>query len=123
MFKGLYICFNFATINYTTKQLERLYKANKYILGGDRMLINALEVKKERLQEVRLQLKKYLKGQYNCLEANMLKAERDRLKAEVKEMESRREEKAYRETKVSSIGDNPEESKIILEHNQIGFDL
>ena len=53
----------------------------------------------------------------------MLKAERDRLKAEVKEMESRREEKAYREMKASSIGDNPEESKIILEHNQIGFDL
>ena len=87
------------------------------------MLIDALEVKKERLQEVRLQLKKYLKGQYNCLEANMLKAERDRLKAEVKEMESRREEKAYREMKASSIGDNLEESKIILEHNQIGFDL
>ena len=87
------------------------------------MLIDALEVKKERLQEVRLQLKKYLKGQYNCLEANMLKAERDRLKAEVKEMESRREEKGYKEMKASSIGDNPEESKIIMEHNQIGFDL
>ena len=86
-------------------------------------MINLLEVKKERLQEVRLQLKKYLKGQYNCLEANMLKAERDRLKAEVKEMESRREEKAYREMKASIIGDNPEESKIIMEHNQIGFDL
>ena len=85
------------------------------------MLIDALEVKKERLQEVRLQLKKYLKGQYNCLEANMLKAERDRLKAEVKEMESRREANAYRKEK--SIGDNPEESKIIMEHNQIGFDL
>ena len=86
-------------------------------------MINLLEVKKERLQEIRLQLRKYLKGQYNCLEANMLKAERDRLKAEVKEMEPRREEKAYREMKASSIGDNPEESKIILEHNQIGFDL
>ena len=86
-------------------------------------MIDLLEVKKERLQEVRMQLRKYLKGQYNCTAANMLKAERDRLKAEVKEMESRREEKAYREMKASSIGDNPEESKIILEHNQIGFDL
>ena len=86
-------------------------------------MIDMLEVKKERLQEVRMQLRKYLKGQYNCTAANMLKAERDRLKAEVKEMESRREEKAYRERKASSIGDNPEESKIILEHNQIGFDL
>ena len=86
-------------------------------------MIDMLEVKKERLQEVRMQLRKYLKGQYNCTAANMLKAERDRLKAEVKEMESRREEKAYRERKASSIGDNPEESKIILEHNQIGFHL
>ena len=25
---------NFTTINYTTKQLKRLYKANKYIIGG-----------------------------------------------------------------------------------------
>ena len=81
------------------------------------MLIDALEVKKERLQEVRLQLKKYLKGQYNCLEANMLKTERDKLKAEIKKIEASRERKA------SSIGDNPEESKIIMEHNQIGFDL
>ena len=81
------------------------------------MLMDALEVKKERLQEVRLQLKKYIKGQYNCLEANMLKAERDKLKAEIKKIE------AYREMKASSIGDNPEESKIIMEHNQIGFDL
>ena len=86
-------------------------------------MMDLLEVKKECLQEIRMKLRKYLKGQYNCLEANILKAERDRLKAEVKEMESRREEKAYRERKASSIGDNPEESKIILEHNQIGFDL
>ena len=86
-------------------------------------MIDMLEVKKERLQEVRMQLRKYLKGQYNCTAANMLKAERDRLKAEVKEMESRREEKAYRERKASSIGDNPKEANIILEHNQIEFDL
>ena len=86
-------------------------------------MIDLLEVKKERLQEVRMQLRNYLKCQYNCAAANMLKAERDKLKAEIKEIESRREEKAYRERKASSIGDNPEESKIILEHNQIGFDL
>ena len=77
----------------------------------------ALELKKERLDEVRKQLKKYLKFQYNCTAANMLKAERDKLKAEIKKIEASRERKA------SSIGDNPEESKIILEHNQIGFDL
>ena len=86
-------------------------------------MLDMLEIKKERLEEVRKQLKRYLTGQYNCAAANMLKAERDKLKAEVKEMESLREEKAYREMKASSIGDNPEESKIILEHNQIGFDL
>ena len=81
------------------------------------MLIDALEVKKERLLEIRMQLKKYLKFQYNCTEANMLKTERDKLKAEIKKIEASRKRKA------SSIGDNPEESKIILEHNQIGFDL
>ena len=84
-------------------------------------MIDLLEVKKERLQEVRMQLRKYLKGQYNCAAANMLKAERDKLKAEVKEMEARREAKiASRE---ESIGDSIEKSKIIMEHNQIKFDL
>ena len=83
--------------------------------------MDMLEVKKERLQEVRMQLRKYLKGQYNCAAANMLKAERDKLKAEVKEMEARREAKiASRE---ESIGDSIEESKIIMKHNQIKFDL
>ena len=81
------------------------------------MIIDVLELKKERLDEVRKQLKKYLKFQYNCTAANMLKAERDKLKAEIKKIEASRERKA------SSIGDNPEESKIIMEHNQIGFDL
>ena len=81
------------------------------------MLIDVLELKKERLDEVRKQLKKYLKFQYNCTAANMLKAERDKLKVEIKNIE------ACRNKKVDGIGDNPEESKIILEHNQIGFDL
>ena len=84
-------------------------------------MIDLLEVKKERLQEVRMQLRKYLKFQYNCATANMLKAERDKLKAEVKEMETRREEKIACSRK--SIGDSIEESKIIMEHNQIKFDL
>ena len=84
-------------------------------------MLDMLEVKKERLQEVRMQLKKYLKGRYNCAAANMLKTERDRLKNEIKEMELRREEKACREEK--SIGDSVEESQIILKHNQIKFDL
>ena len=84
-------------------------------------MIDLLEVKKERLQEVRMQLKKYLKFQSNCAAANMLKAERDKLKAEIKEIEARREKKLVSTN--DCIGDNPEESKIILEHNQISFDL
>ena len=80
-------------------------------------MIDLLEVKKERLQEVRMQLRKYLKGADNCETANMLKAERDKLKAEIKKIEASRERKA------SSIGDNPEESKNIMEHNKIRIDL
>ena len=81
------------------------------------MIIDVLELKKERLDEVRKQLKKYLKFQYNCTAANMLKTERDKLKVEIKNIE------ACRNKKVDGIGDNPKEAKIILEHNQIGFDL
>ena len=81
------------------------------------MLIDVLELKKERLDEVRKQLKKYLKFQYNCKAANMLKAERDKLKIEIKNIE------ACRNKKVDGIGDSPEESKIIMEHNQIEFDI
>ena len=51
------------------------------------MIIDVLELKKERLDEVRKQLKKYLQFQYNCAAANMLKAERDKLKVEIKEIE------------------------------------
>lgn len=85
-------------------------------------MIDMLEVKKERLQEVRIQLKKYLTKQYNCAAANMLKVERDKLKVEIKEMEARRE-KELASNKHDCIGDNPEESKIILEQNQMSFDL
>ena len=51
----------------------------------------------------------------------MLKAERDKLKVEIKEMEARREKKLASTN--DCIGDNIEESKIIMEHNQISFDL
>ena len=84
-------------------------------------MIDMLEVKKERLQEVRMQLKKYLKFQYNCAAANMLKAERDKLKVEIKEMEARREKKLA--SRDDCIGDSIEESQIIMKHNQIRFDL
>ena len=47
----------------------------------------------------------------------MLKTERDKLKAEIKNIE------ACRNKKVDGIGDNPKEAKIIMDHNQIGFDL
>ena len=57
-------------------------------------MIDLLEVKKERLQEIRMQLRKYLKGQYNCAAANMLKAERDKLKAEIKNIEACRNKKS-----------------------------
>ena len=85
------------------------------------MKVDMLEIKKERLEEVRKQLKRYLTGQYNCAAANMLKAERDKLKVEIKEMEARREKKLVSTN--DCIGDNIEESKIIMEHNQISFDL
>ena len=58
------------------------------------MLIDVLELKKERLDEVRKQLKKYLKFQYNCAAANMLKTERDKLKIEIKNIEAFRNKKS-----------------------------
>ena len=39
-------------INYTTKQLERLYEANKCIIGDDSMM-DILEAKRDRLQEIK----------------------------------------------------------------------
>ena len=45
-------------INYTTKRLKRLYQANKYIVGGVSM-VDILEAKKERLQEIKRQIIKY----------------------------------------------------------------
>ena len=85
------------------------------------MKVNMLEIKKERLDEVRKQLKKYLKFQYNCAAANMLKAERDKLKVEIKEIEARREDKIA--SRNDGIENNLQESKKILECNQIKFNL
>lgn len=52
-------------------------------------MVYMLQVKKDRLEEVRNQLKKYAKdNNYNNPMANMLKAERDSLKKQIKEIES-----------------------------------
>ena len=75
-------------INYTTKQLERLYKANKYIIRDDRM-INLLEVKKDRLQEIKRQTIKYAKRK-NWGMVNLLRREEKQLKENIKQIEANR---------------------------------
>ena len=82
----MYICFNFATINYTTKQLERLYKANKYIIGDDN-IVDILEVKKDRLQEIKKQTVKYAKRK-NWGMVNLLRREEKLLKENIKQIEA-----------------------------------
>ena len=58
------------------------------------MRIDMLEVKKDRLKEVRAQLKKkHLTGCYLDGESKQLRIERESLKEEIKDMESRRNEK------------------------------
>lgn len=58
------------------------------------MKIDMLEVKKDRLKEVRAQLKKkYSTGCYLDGESKQLRIERENLKKEIKDMESRRNEK------------------------------
>ena len=84
----MYRCFNFATINYTTKQLERLYKANKYITGDDSME-DILEAKKERLQEIKKQTVKYAKRK-NWGMVNSLRREERQLKENIKQIEANR---------------------------------
>jgi len=55
------------------------------------MKIDMLEVKKDRLKEVRVQLKKkHLAGNYQDEESKQLRIERETLKEEIKDMESRR---------------------------------
>ena len=73
-------------INYTTKQLERLYKANKYITGDDSME-DILEAKKERLQEIKRQTVKYAKRK-NWGMVNLLRREEKLLKENIKQIEA-----------------------------------
>ena len=55
------------------------------------MKIDMLEVKKDRLKEVRAQLKKkYLTGDYLDEQSKQLRIERESLKEEIKDIESRR---------------------------------
>ena len=75
-------------INYTTKQLERLYKANKYITGDDSME-DILEAKKERLQEIKRQTIKYAKRK-NWGMVNLLRREEKLLKENIKQIEATR---------------------------------
>ena len=73
-------------INYTTKQLERLYKANKYITGDDSME-DILEAKKDRLQEIKKQTVKYTKRKNWCM-VNLLRREEKLLKENIKQIEA-----------------------------------
>ena len=73
-------------INYTAKQLECLYKANKYIIGDDSME-DILEAKKERLQEIKKQTVKYAKRK-NWGMVNLLRREERQLKENIKQIEA-----------------------------------
>ena len=73
-------------INYTTKQLEYLYEANKCIMGDDSM-VDALEVKKDRLQEIKKQTIKYAKRK-NWGMVNLLRREEKKLKENIKQIEA-----------------------------------
>ena len=73
-------------INYTTKQLERLYKANKYITGDDSMM-DILEAKRDRLQEIKRQTVKYAKRK-NWGMVNLLRREEKLLKENIKQIEA-----------------------------------
>ena len=73
-------------INYTIKQLERLYKANKCIIGDDSME-DMLEVKKDRLQEIKRQTIKYA-NRKNWGMVNLLRREERQLKENIKQIEA-----------------------------------
>ena len=73
-------------INYTTKQLERLYEANKCIMGDD-SVVDVLEVKKDRLQEIKKQTIKYAKRK-NWGMVNLLRREERQLKKNIKQIEA-----------------------------------
>ena len=78
--------FNFTMINYTIKQLERLYKANKGIMGDD-SVEDMLEAKKDRLQEIKRQTIKYAKRK-NWGMVNLLRREEKLLKENIKQIEA-----------------------------------
>ena len=73
-------------INYTAKQLERLYEANKCIMGDDSM-VDVLEVKKDRLQEIKRQTVKHAKRK-NWGMVNLLRREEKLLKENIKQIEA-----------------------------------
>ena len=73
-------------INYTTKQLERLYKADKCIVGDD-SVEDILEVKKDRLQEIKRQTIKYAKRK-NWGMVNLLRQEEKKLKENIEQIEA-----------------------------------
>ena len=73
-------------INYTVKQLECLCKANKCIMGDDSMM-DILEVKKDRLQEVKRQTVKYAKRE-NWGMVNSLRREERQLKENIEQIEA-----------------------------------
>ena len=73
-------------INYTAKQLECLYKANECIMGDDSM-VDVLEAKKDRLQEIKRQTIKYAKRK-NWGMVNLLRREEKQLKENIKQIEA-----------------------------------
>ena len=73
-------------INYTTKQLERLYEANKCIMGDD-SVEDMLEAKKDRLQEIKRQTIKYAKRK-NWGMVNLLRQEERQLRENIKQIEA-----------------------------------
>ena len=73
-------------INYTTKQLECLYEANKCIIGDDRVM-DILEAKRDRLQEIKRQTIKYAKRK-NWGMVNLLRCEERQLKENIKQIEA-----------------------------------
>ena len=73
-------------INYTAKQLECLYEADKCIIGDDNMM-DILEAKKDRLQEIKRQTVKYAKRK-NWDMVNLLRREERQLKENIKQIEA-----------------------------------
>ena len=73
-------------INYTTKRLKRLYQANKYIVGGVSM-VDMLEAKKDRIQEIKRQIIKYA-NRKNWGMVSLLRHEERQLKENIKKIEA-----------------------------------